>query len=104
MAKTVYAAVVNGVEVTRTTHRTYSHAVVWASDCGNMVKASAFSGSQVLAQKARNQLNDGTFVKKAEELQALGLDPAAYEVLDTNPAYRIVPGKWLIVPVAPKTK
>jgi hypothetical protein len=69
-----------------------------------MVKASAFSGSQVLAQKARNQLNDGTFVKRPEELQALGLDPKAYEVLDTNPAYRIVPGKWLVVPVAPKTK
>ncbi|WP_138751138.1 hypothetical protein [Paenibacillus sinopodophylli] len=104
MAKTIYSAVVNGVEVKRTTDRTYSHAVVWASDCGKMVKPKAFSGSLQLAQKARNQLNDGTFVKRPEDLIALGLDPEAYEVLDTNPIYRIVPGKWLIVPVVPETK
>jgi hypothetical protein len=102
MAKTICSAVVNGIEVTRTTDRTYSHAVVWASDCGKMIKPKAFSGSLQLAQKARNPLNDGTFVKRPADLIDQGLDPEAYEVLDTNPAYRIVPGKWLIVPVAPK--
>lgn len=104
MAKTIYSAVVNGVEITRETARTYTHAVVWVADNGKQVKSLSFSGSLRLAQKQVSQYAANHFNHK-DELIAAGLNPDDFETLeDRNQNYRLVPGKVIVVEVSPKQK
>lgn len=102
MAKKTYSVIVNGIEIKRSTDREYTHAIVWASDCGIIALGRSFSGSAILAQKARNQLHDGPIYREPAELVKLGANPDNYEQDPKHAKYRIVPGKWVIVPVALK--
>lgn len=99
MAKSIYSATVGETKITRSTNRTYTHAVVWVSKIGNIVKPQAFAGSLVLAQKQVGRYTSDR-IYRSSELEALGLNPDDWEKLkEGNPEYRDVPGKIIIVPV-----
>lgn len=99
MAKATYSAVVEGKKITRSTNRTYTHAVVWVSEKKEIVKARAFAGSLSLAQKQVNKYAT-VGVYRADELEGMGLNPDNFEALpDRNPDYRFLPGEIIVVPV-----